>query len=442
MKLSEFFILATKAEKLKNKNWILAAFSIVKNNYIKEPKAFDIIYKEDDNGNLVDVWFHDSEGNVIYLEDYKFDAKLPMPPFKFKDPIELKKGDLPNVFKDLKTTYGNVLANWLWLVYPFGSKIEFITGKFGIRSHIEPKLEKLLTDIPEDPEAPRDPNLIYVDEYLKFTKVKGLFDGLSQLCVPSASERTLTHHPDRDKVRSELQEKYKGQLNDPAVVAKIDKALVDLDEEWVLNDSSAGFFISGKTTRIARKKTYGQQGLEQAFSDVGVDPTYIATALDAGWNRTQMTAIVNNLREGSFDRGFQTQLGGKGTKDILSLFQNAVISEDDCKSKYGTLETVTDKNKDEYISNSFIIDGKVVRITEDNLNLVLNKPTIMRTAGYCKTPNGNFCKVCMGGRYENHPTGLATAASSVTTKFMLIFMKRAHGVELKTTPYEIDKILS
>lgn len=442
MNLSEFFLVALNVGRLKDKTWILAAFSIVKNDQGWNPRPYTILYKEDDDGNLVDVLFHDDEANVIYLDDYKFDKKNPQPPYKFKDPIHLAKGDLPNVFKATATTYGNVVANWLWLVYPFNDKIEFITGKFGIQSHIEPILEKRLVSDPEDPETPRSKESIYVDEYLKFTKVKGLFDGLSQLCVPSADERTLTHHPDRDKVRKELQEKYKGQTQDPAIVAKIDKALVELDEEWVMGGESAGFFISGKQTKIARKKAYGQQGLEQAFHDVGVEPTYIPTALDDGWDRTKMPAIVNNLREGSFDRGFQTQLGGKGTKDILSLIQNSVISEDDCGSKLGIVETVTEKNKEEYIGNNFIIDGKVVRITEENINLVMNKPTTMRTAGYCKTKKGNFCKVCIGGRYENHPTGLATAGSSVTTKFMLLFMKRAHGTELKTTLYDPNKILS
>lgn len=437
MNKRDFFMNAVKNGNLKRKFWILRAFSIVLSTKNNEPTPWGIVYIKDTSGIVNDIQFYDGDSNPITLDDYGFNVKEPEPPFKFAESITLKEGELENVFKTTKTTYGNVLANWLWIVFPFGNRIEFITGVFTV-SDVEDKIEPLLTSIPEDPDAKRDPKLIYVDDHWKFQRVKGLFDGLSQLCVPSATAKALTHHADRDKVLKQLVEENKDNLTDPSVAAMIDSKLIELDKEHIKGDDSEGFYIKSKTVKISRKKLHGVIGLEQAFSDVGIKPQYIDRSLYDGIDRTRFAAVVNNAWEGSFDRGFQTQLGGKGTKDILKLLQNATITMDDCGSKLGIETAITKADKKSLLYNTFIINGKLVRLTEENYDKYIGTTQVMRTTGYCKAGTPNFCKTCIGGRYENHETGLATAGAAVTTKFMLIFMKSAHGTALETVEYDYE----
>jgi hypothetical protein len=441
MKKLEFFMNAVNAGNLKKKSWIFRAFSLTlphSENTI--PWDIKYSYKGEDKTRL-HCTFTDGDNNLIELDDYELTAKDQSPPFTFAEKVKIKVGDLENLKEDITTAYGNILANWLWLVYPFGDRIPYIQGKFRL-GDIEAIIEPILTTIPKDLEAKRDPKYIYVDEYIKFTRVKGIIDGISQLCVPSATEKTLGHHPDRDKVRAELIKKYEGRLKDPAVAALIDKRMVELDKEWLKGDESEGFYSGAKALEISRKKAHGLMGLEQAFNDVGEDTTYIDTALSDGWNRQHMAAIVNNSREGSFDRGFQTALGGKATKDILKILQNSVLTIDDCGAKIGIDVLLTDKDYNEYINNTLIVDGKLVRLTKENFSKFTGTRQVMRTAGYCKASAPNFCKICIGGKYENHPTGLGTAGASMTTKFMLIFMKSAHGKALKTVDYDFESELT
>lgn len=435
MNKQEFFLNAVRSGRLKRKSWIIRAFSIVRPKTITEQVAYDIQYilTDKDQGHH-ELFLCDDELNRIQLSDYQYDPNNPEPPFHLKDKIKLKKGDLPNVIEDIETTYGNIVANWLLSIYPFGDKIPFIVGKFGIKD-IEKHIEKrLVSGMPDE----RNPEHIYMDEYNRFRKSAGLIDGLSQLCVPSATAKSMTHHPDRDKVRAELIEKYKDRLHDPAIAAKIDAALVDLDKEWLKGDDFEGFLIKGKTMKVARKKTHGIYGLEQSFG--GGD--FIETSLQEGWDIDKLPSMVNSLREGSFDRGAETALGGEATKFILRVMQNVTIEEEDCGSTLGADVIITDVDKNQYLGNYLIVNNTLVNLTEDNINQYLNRPFKMRSPLFCRTKRDGFCQRCIGDRYAPHETSLATAAANVGSVFMGVFMASMHGKSLSTARYDLKSELT
>lgn len=166
--------------------------------------------------------------------------------------------------KEIETSYGNVLANWLLCVHPFGDRIDYIEGRFGVKD-VEKHIESLMDDFPDNGQG-RDPSKIYVDEYFKYRQAASLIDGLTQLCVPSATAKSMTRHPDTVKVREELLEKYKDRLHDPATIAKIDAALGELDREWLAGDKSMDFYIKAKSLDVVRKKAHLMMGYESSFS--------------------------------------------------------------------------------------------------------------------------------------------------------------------------------
>lgn len=434
MKRREFFLKAIKAGQLKRKDWIFHAFTIMRPVEMKDanPQPFDIVYHKDG------VSFFNEEIQEIQLEDYQYDPKEPKPVYHVKDKVNLKVGDLENVFEDVKTTYGNVLTNWLLCVYPFGQKIPYFKGRFSI-GDIEKAIEKKFADVPEEGE--RDPDKIYYDEYEKYRRAAGIVDGLTQICTPSATPKSMTHHPDRDKVRDALLEKYKDQLHDPAVAAKIQAEMKKLDMEWLEGDRFKGFLIKGKTMDVVRMKTHGTYGLEQSFTE-GEGGTFIPKSLSEGWDISQMPALANSIREGSFDRGAQTALGGEATKFILRVMQNALVKGDDCGTKLGMMEKITEENKSQYIGNHMIQGDKLVVITDDNIASLVGKTIKMRSPAYCRTANDNVCKICVGQRYADSETGLATAVANVGSTFMSVFMSSMHGKSLTTVKYNFEEHLT
>ncbi|MAP19452.1 MAG: hypothetical protein CL582_00760, partial [Alteromonadaceae bacterium] len=379
MKLADFFKNAVKAGRLKQKGWIIAAFSVTKSNE-ENPviQPWDIYYSENDSGQL-QITFVGEDSMPVDIDDYEFSPEELNPPYRFREKLTIDKSIMPNIEGDkLKTTYGNVIANWLLCVYPFGDKIPYFEGKFKV-TQVEGYIEKLLTT---DDGGERDPSKIYIDEYNKFRRAAGLLDGLSQLCVPSATRKTLTRHPDAEKLRAELLEKYKDKLHDPATVAKIDEALVNLDKEWLKGDRSEGFFIKAKSLNVVRKKAHYSMGLDQSFSESS-ETDFIPGSLSDGWDIDKLPTMASSLREGSFDRGAQTALGGEAVKFILRVMQNALVEGEDCGSKIGVKTQVTEANKKQMLGNNIISGGSVVKITEENVDKYVGKTVNMRTPLFC-----------------------------------------------------------
>lgn len=446
MKKSEFFIKAAQAGNLAFKSFIFRAFSITSISAVDTMIPWGIMWMGSEqtastlNQQPDNVVFLNERSETITLSDYNYDPGNPQPPFSFKDVITLKKGDLPNVDKDLNTTYGNVVLNWLLGVYPFNDKIPFFTGKLKI-SQFEKIIEKRLVDgLSTDSDA--SSQHIYTDEYIRFKEAASLLDGYSQLCVPSASAKTLTHHPDRDKLRDELLEKYSDRLHDPATAAIINAALEKLDREWMSGDEAEGFFIKDKSFNTVRMKTHGIMGLHDSFSDTGETPKYITTSLSDGMKAEDLPAIANNSREGSFDRGAETQLGGEAVKFILRVMQNVTLEIDDCGSDVGIMMPVNDANKETMIGNTIIANKKLVKLTDDNIKSYFNTLVELRTPAYCRAERDGFCKTCIGDRYAENPTALATAASGIGSTFMGLFMASMHGKALKTNTYKFEDYLT
>lgn len=433
MNKREFFINAMQAGRFSDKRWVFAAFSVLRPNShgFEGMKPWDILYIDPEQHESSSLVFIDGDGNIVTLSDYAFDDKDPTPPYRFKDKVTLTSEDMPNLKQGkITTTYGNILANWLLCVYPFGDKIEYFEGKFGIKK-VEKEIEKLLTDEPKEGES-RDPSKIYIDEYTRFRRAASLIDGLTQLAVPSATAKSMTRSPDTEKFRDELLKKYEGQLHDPAVGAKIDKAMVDFDRAWMEGDDAMGFYIKDKSFNIVRKKTHSLMGHESAFNDTG-EGEMISRSLSEGIDVDKLPAMINSLREGSYDRGTSTALGGEAVKFILRVMQNSTVEEPDCKSKLTMPMSITDDKKETFVGNYIIEGGTLKELTNENINSYVGKVVAMRSPLFCRTANAGFCATCIGRRYGEHSNSLPTAASNVGSTFLNTFLALMHGVELKTS---------
>lgn len=429
----DFFINALKAESYRWKKWVIGCFSIVlqpEADGERPPNAIPYLLYRNENG----YHFRDPDNG---MEITWLDGVSPEePPFAAKEEIVLAAGDLPNLKRGCISTYGNALFNQLVLCYAFGDKIDYMEGPITVQ-RVEKIIEERLKDDPPEGQ-PRDPNALYVSEYKKFNEAIFSLAGYTQLWVPSATPRTMTTDPQIKVRRAELLELYKDRLHDPVIQAKIDAELIEMDKAWIKGDPDAGFYYRAKSFNVVRKKVFLLQGAEQGF---GVQGELIPNSLEDGWDIKHLPAMSNSLRDGSYNRGSQTQLGGEATKFNYRIFQNTSVTEEDCGSTFGLMVSLTKDNVENYVTNHAITKTGTVAITKENAESFIGKSVRVRSPIYCKTSGANFCAKCMGGKIAATPNAVATYAADIGSLFLGIFMKAMHGKALLTADWDFNSAI-
>lgn len=429
----DYFLLSLKNGSYYYKRWVFEAFSITRPGPAHEYKMGLHVH---DDGRYFFYEDPDKKENKIFLDD----AMPGEPVFSPLEKLILKAGDLENVFETVITTYGNALVNQMILVYPFGAKIPYISGPMKIGS-----IEKIILDRWDD-KAPQSRDReslptapIRTSEYKRFNEAVGQLPGFSQLCVPSATRKTMTADPAMIKRRDELLLANKDRLHDPVVLASILDELTKMDRAWMKGDPGERFYIKDKSYDVVRLKVFIMQGISTGFGEAA---DLIPTSLDEGWDISKLPAMINQLRDGSYSRGAQTALGGVVAKDNNRIFQNSTVSEDDCGSKRGLPTWMSSEKAPHYIGNYMLHDGELVLLDEENVKQFFGKIIEVRSPIYCLTEGANFCAKCMGERIASTPQALSTYASDVGSLFLSLFMAAMHGKSLKTTEMDLDTALS
>lgn len=459
MKLADWYKAALASGKYKRKGWILNVFSIQANTTDIRIKArtpeWEIMYEYPDEADPVTglimpiaVTFTDHNAQQVHIEDYTFNPKKPAPPLAVGDTIMVEPGEVVTVKSKTKTTAGTLLANYLLCIYPFGDKLGYYNGRFSIADVEKDISSRLKSDAPDNEATnamPKgdgdkgDPNEkdLYVKELIKFTRAAGMISGLSALCVPSATRKSLTTHPDMDKTKKKLLEENKDRLHDPVVVSEIDKKLVELDTKWLEGDDANGFLIGGKSRNVIRKKTFGMVGYNNAFADItDTKPSTVPYSFREGLDIKHMPAVISDSRASSHDRGADTALGGDEVKKILAVMQNTKVSPGDCGTKVTYPMEVTKESSSQILDTWIVDKGKLVYLDKGNIDNYMGTTVNLRSPLNCKEGNNNICSVCVGGIYAKYPNSLPTAMANYGTTFQDIFMSSMHAKGLATSKYD------
>lgn len=429
----DYFLMSLKNGSHLHKRWILEAFAVFRTGPNHE-YAKPLITLEDGRYAVVDK---EVEERHQVIED----AMPGEPLFRPLEKLILNPGDLPNVREQVVTTYGNALVNQLVLVYAFNDKLGFLDGLIKIDA-IEKEIQDRWDDAMSEEDAaklPIDKQPIRTKEYQRFNEAVGQLPGLAQLCVPSATRKTMTADPAMIKRRDELLALHKDRLNDPVVLATILDELTKMDRKWMKGDPGERFYIKDKSYDVVRLKLFIMQGISSGFGTVG---ELIATSLDETWDISKLPAMVNQLRDGSFSRGAQTALGGVETKFNNRIFQNSTVAEKDCGSKHGLSILMSKDKAPHYQGNYMVVRGKSVLLTEESLKELEGKVIEVRSPIYCRTSGANFCATCMGDRISSTPQALSTYASDIGGIFLSLFMAAMHGKSLKTEELDIHSSLT
>jgi len=309
-----------------------------------------------------------------------------------QDAFLLEAGEIANYPEGsaIETTVGIFIANYLFLVYPFGAVVPYLNEEFSAS-----KLEKRIS-IPllEGKVTTRDVK----DKYIN---TLSLFGQSNEIICPNISEKTITIpkeiHDLRDKLVAENLEAL--QAGDASVMSDIEQKLIKAYKAYLEGDPSLHFLLKSKYFNVTLKKLFLTQGMTEVFGSPGKF-TFIANPMGNGWKMEDLPHIFNEVRSGSYSRAVETADGGVIAKLILRVLQDTRITIDDCKTKRGEhIHGNKDQLRD-FVWNYVIEkDGSNTLMTDDNIGEFVGKDLTIRTPGYCQATQG-FCAKCFGRLFE------------------------------------------
>lgn len=430
MKKRDYFLKALKYRAFKRNAWVLRCFAISNIREVSEPEYDFELLKDGDA-----LVFKDPESGVFEtIEDVPKTRAL----FHKRESVLVDPGDLPNIKKKIKTSYGNLLFNAMILADIFQDRFDYIEGRIDAVA-LERKIAKMVSDDPKE-DSEKSDDKIYVSDLIKFEDALVNLGGYNKLFVPSATPYTMQASPKALARLEELKKQYAGQLNDPVVIAKIWKEVRELDIEWLESDPDKGFVIKGKTVDVVRKRLYYMFGIEADFAGSG-EYTFIERPLDKGTDLKFLPETNNSVRDGSYNRGALTALGGEKFKRIIQSTAGTVVNEDDCGSQVGEFFEMTANNFREYVGHYFIKDKRPVLLTEEMESDVLGKVLEFRSPAYCNTKDGNHCVKCVGEFIRGREDAIPMLASDIGSTMMSINMAAMHGKALKTVKLDLKRIM-
>lgn len=430
MKKFEYFTRALRDMAHYNREWVLRAMSVV-----LTPPTGNTPWQLRQGDEGAEVYVPDAGDETNWhWEKLEGVGKYEIP-FVYHDWAgPLAVGDVENVIKPIdNTTWGDILFNSRVLVYSCGDMIPYTLGPINL-GDLETTMVKDMIDDPLPGESPV-PGKIHVFHYLRFGKAVGDLAGY-ELFVPSVTERALQSPPNRNELRDELVKKYEGQLEDPVIQTKIQTEMVNSYKEWIKGDPSEGFIYKSKSINTALKRMFLIHGPEAGFEEGG-RATLILNSLEEGIDTDQYPVMVNSLRAGSYYRGALTALAGEDVDLMGRVFQNVKILPDFCGTK-DTYDAVVDNRR---YGRTFQIDGKMVKITEDNISEHQGKLIGMYSPAYCKASRSDCCAVCIGDKLAAYPESMGSMVGDIPSTMMLTMMGSAHAKELKTVAIDIQNFL-
>lgn len=419
----DWLIKACNAQAWDRLIWRLSIFTVSIFPENQTPEEYDIDYRDGKAYSFMD-------GDWVELKGVAHDEAIFIP----EDVFTLYPDEYPRHKETIKTTVGRYVYNWMVVHYAFGEK--FMYDNTGLEPNdFARRLYGMCLEYEDDPlpKGKEEKDVVRPSEVGRF--VQGVME-TAPMCmgiVPTGTLRSLQTHPDLYKVRDALLEKHKDELDDPAVVVKIQKVLDDLDTEWLEQDQSIDFFRS-KKSRMRRRKLLIMHGIESAFREDG-KYDLIPTSLIEGGDLTKLVAKFNAVREGSYDRGAETAKGGEQVRIIQMIFQNHKIVPGDCKTKVYHRAYLNELNYKRYIGMNEVTANGVVPLTEERLKERVGKFVDIRRPILCQMPHIDTCAACSSAAKAEQQRAVAADIASGASNVMGAAMSSMHGSDTEVSEF-------
>lgn len=418
------------------KAYLLSTLSIV--NQGQEDKLSDVPYAA----------LRDWTNNAIYFIDPQTKEKIIIegvtadkPLFVKNEPLSIKASECRFVKEDIpNTTFGRFLFNTVVFYESLQNRVPYLNRQIEARD-----IENIVVDLMVDNPLPGEevaPGKASVDDCLKITQQLDYLEGLNPVLVKASSLDVFSIDPDivklRDKLLKELEDN--GKLNDPAEVTRVINTLVEEDAKRVLNGPSRDLYIKSDFISNSRRKMFSIFELSVDFHDGKYK--LLRKSLAEGWDMNNFTEYTNSAINGSYSRSINVAKGGSEVKVMLLLTSSINVVENDCRSRRGENVFISKNNFNHWVGGFYLDESnKPVIIEKGDLNKLKGKMVRMRAPQFCKTPDGNLCKVCCGTGLGSIANRVASEVAGIMTSYMLLSMKAVHNASVKTKTFSIEEII-
>lgn len=421
MIVEEYFIKACQAGMYRVADWVISVFSMTSGDpEVIEPYAL----VSDPTG------YYYFDENLVKQKIVGSIATKPL--LEVNEELMIKPGDIPNLQQEIRTSYGNLLGNWIVLVYGLGSRIPYINDRINIKA-VEDQILKRFESDPEN-EEDRDPEKIYVSDYLNYTDGVFFLTEVTQVFTVANTEKNILPPDGLKEYRQSLLDKYRNELDKPEVVAMIDRLLIEFDAKWRGNDEGNKFLdVSGKAVKMVRRQKFLMVGNVGGLGEVKGSGGFVGKSLYEGIDTDNWEALNDTLRGGSYGRGQETMLSGVDVKWLERISSGVRVIDGFCGTKVGRPMTITKALIPKIVGFSEITaQGQTPIDTEEQAGTYLGKTIMVSSPMFCIQEGIDRCGICMGARLRAAPDAASKSLSNEASIMMNIFMAKMHGTALET----------
>lgn len=357
------------------------------------------------------------------------------PKFDTKLNVNLAAGEYTN-FEAITTTVGIILFNKLLIagkidnIIPNGFYNKIITKKqFGeIMSYISSALNKKIIEI--------NPTVI---DFLKAYE----FYGLKLVTIFSPSYTMGIMKPNKEVMAERERLIKETKLETVQDMSHLEDKLVSKAREILKNDPGMTLFDSGSRGSFDNDYKTMSVTVGPVENVVTGKFDFVESNYIDGLQKKDLVAAGNIVVTSEYPKAVGTQVGGYLTKQFYAVYQSIVVDEPgtDCGTTKCIKVFITSENSHLFLYQFIRTEnGKLVLLTEDNINNYVNKTVNLRSPMYCTTDK--VCSKCAGERFSNmgiENIGLTTG--KISNNLMNKRMKKRHNMKVKLDNVNVDTLL-
>jgi len=347
--------------------------------------------------------------------------------------VNLDASSLECLDKDIKTTLGRFIVNYILIEFPYNGRLPYIHGDITHTMFIEATKEALSSEV------------ITVDDYKIFVNSCTYLEELNKLYTPSSTEKLVSPPPGLKKFKSELSKKFVNKYGtdwtkDPSIIVEYDKVLKKYYSDYIKDDPSDGVMANAKTKGNALSKKYLTFSSTNAFGE----QEHIDESLLEGYpeDPKKLSALFNTTRAASYSRGAETQKGGAVAKSVLRATSSMRIESDDCGTILGKEVGLNSDNINNYLGRHIIDKNSLTEITKKNMDSLVDKTVIVRSPMYCIAKAPTICKTCMGTLASGKPNGISLIVTNISSIMTLSALKKMHASQLSAVKIDLPNMVS
>lgn len=367
--------------------------------------------------------------------EYTLPGKKDKPLLTQYTEVTLDAGVFSGVTKKIDTTIGIAINNYLY--FDFG-----LEGLFD--GYIN---EEFVYDDIESTYILQNKELVGVKRFKKCGVVCAYLREMADIFVIGGTRKTSAKPKWLDKFKKEtikkLEGKYgKGSIKNKHVFLEYEKIVMDKYHDYLKDDPTYMITTDNKIIGSSIRKKYVSVGVLDSI-DPDERTGIIVTSLRDGLpkDKREFAIVINNLINGSNERGISTKDSGYLSKIILRAMFPYKVVKGDCGTRRTCKIEVTKKFASKLIGMNYVHNNKVVKITKDNYKSLINSFVDMRVMHNCKSKGSTFCSTCAGdelSRLEYMVVLLASETGGMALKHNL---SKFHVTNYKLLDIGIDDLI-